>query len=195
MTTENNMGQQIQVLDMLKEPMGLGQIFAESGLFPDVKTQSQAVVKILAGRELGISPMESMNSFFFINNKIAMPSKLMAALIKRSKLYDYSIKKLDNEECILNFYQLGNEGKKDLIGESSFTFKDGAKAGLVNKDNWKNYPRNMLFARALSNGVKWFCPEVVCGYYTVEELEDIPTQAPVKTIELTTTGDVQNAQT
>ena len=183
------MSQEIQVIDILKEPMSLGQVFADSGMFPDVKTQAQAVVKILAGKELGISPLESMNSFFFVNSKIAMPSRLMAALVKRSKSYDYSIDKIDDAECILSFHRLV-DGKKEEIGKSSFTFKDGAKAGLVNKDNWKNYPRNCLFARALSNGVRWYCPEIVCGFYTVEEVEDIEIAPTTKTIELTAEGEV-----
>ena len=41
------------------------------------------------------------------------------------------------------------------------------------KDNYKNYPRNMYFARALSNACRWYCPEVIQGYYTVEELQDL----------------------
>ena len=63
-----------------------------------------------------------------------------------------------------------------------FNFKDAAKAGLVNKDVWKNYTRNMLFARAISNACRFFCPEVISGYYTTEELEDLDeTVMPVKT--------------
>lgn len=186
------MSNDIQAVDILKEPMSLGQVFADSGMFTDVKTQSQAVVKILAGRELGISPLESMNSFFFVNNKIAVPAKIKATLVKRSKVYDYVIEKLDDTECILVFSKT-IDGVVKEVGKSSFTFKDAAKAGLVNKDNWKNYPRNMLFARALSNGVTWFCPEIICGYYSTEELDDLPPAEPVKkTIELTSNGEVNN---
>jgi hypothetical protein len=34
------------------------------------------------------------------------------------------------------------------------------------------FPRNMLFARCISNGVKWFCPDIFLGapVYTPEEL-------------------------
>ena len=31
--------------------------------------------------------------------------------------------------------------------------KDAELAGLANRGPWKTYPRNMLFARAMSNGV------------------------------------------
>jgi DUF1365 family protein len=39
----------------------------KSGLFPDVKTASQAVVKILCGKELGLSPFQSMKDLYIIN--------------------------------------------------------------------------------------------------------------------------------
>jgi hypothetical protein len=49
---------------------------------------------------------------------------------------------------------------------------DAGLAGLAGKDNWKKYPKNMLFARAISNGQKWFVPDAFNGatVYTPDEL-------------------------
>lgn len=183
---------ELSVFESLKEPMAIGEVFAKSGMFPDVKSQAQAVVKILAGKELGLSPFESMASIYVVNGKLALTSKAMAGLVKRSKKYDYVIKKLDDKECTLAFMKEETE-----IGLSTFTFADGAKAGLVNKDNWKNYPRNMVFARALSNGCRWYCPEVVSGYYSTEEIEDLDAEIiPAKTtVILDAEGTVTNGKT
>ena len=181
------MENEITVFESIKEPMELGEIFAKSGMFPDVKTQAQAVVKILAGKEMGLTPFESMNNIYIVNNKLAVMSNAMASIVKKGGKYDYKVVKLDNEECVLKFFRMNGEAKE--LGESTFTFKDAAKAGLANKDVWKNYPRNMLFSRALANGVRWFCPDAACGY-TVEELEEIPAEKPHKTIELTVEGEV-----
>ena len=161
------------VLDELKQPMAIGEVFAKSGMFPDVKSQAQAVVKILAGKELGLSPFESMASVYVVNGRLALTAKAMSGLIKRSKKYDYVIKKLDDTECTVDITNADG-----IVGSTTFTFKDAAKAGLVNKDNWKNYPKNMLFARALSNACRFYCPEVISGYHTTEELEDL-SDAPV----------------
>lgn len=161
----------------LKEPMAIGQVFAASGMFPDVKSQAQACVKILAGKELGLSSFESMASIYIVNGKLALTSKAMSGLIKKSKVYDYVIKKLDDTECTIAIMK----GEVE-IGQSSFTIKDAAKAGLVNKDVWKSYPKNMLFSRAISNAARFYCPEAISGYYAVEELEDLgEVVAPVKT--------------
>jgi hypothetical protein len=163
------MGEQdLQIVDELKQPMAIGEVFAKSGMFPDVKSQAQAVVKILAGKELGLLPFESMGSIYVVGGKLGLTAKCMAGLIKRSKKYDYVIKKLDEAECTIDI--TNSDG---IVGTTTFTFKDAAKAGLVNKDNWKSYPRNMLYARALSNACRFFCPEVIGGYYTVEELQDL----------------------
>ena len=50
---------------------------------------------------------------------------------------------------------------------------DRAKAaGLGGKDNWKKYPRQMLRARAVSDGVRGVYPAVLQGFYTPEEVQD-----------------------
>ena len=172
------MGEQdLQIIDELKQPMALGEVFSKSGLWPDVKSQAQACVKILCGKELGLSPFESMNSIYMVNGRLALATKAMAGLIKRSKKYDYQIKKLDEQECTIDITT-----PDGVVGTTSFTFKDAAKAGLVNKDNWKNYPRNMLFARALSNACRFFCPEIISGYMSLEEAQDIEAEIiPAKT--------------
>lgn len=165
------------ISQVLQETMSLGDVFIKSGMFPDLKSQAQAVVKILAGKELGLSPLQSITDIYIVNGKVALQAKVIASLIKKSNKYDYHIDKLDNEECIISFFQLN--GKMEKIGESIFTMKDAAKAGIVNKDVWKNYPRNMLFSRAISNGGRLYCADVITAY-TTEELEEI------KPIEVTT---------
>jgi hypothetical protein len=161
---------EITQIDSLKEPMAMAEIFSQSGMFLDIKSQAQAVVKILAGRELGLTAFESMASIYIVGGKLALTSKAMSSLVKKSAKYDYKVDKLDNEECTISFI---NKSDGTVIGVSTFTLKDAAKAGLVNKDVWKNYPKNLLFARALSNGARFFCPDAIAGYYATEELEDI----------------------
>ena len=176
----------------LQESMSLGDVFVKSGMFPDLKSQAQAVVKILAGRELGLSPLQAMTDIYMVNGKVALQAKLIASLIKKSGKYDYHIDKLDEQECVISFFQMN--GKMEKIGESTFTIKDAAKAGIVNKEVWKSYPRNMLFARAVSNGARMFCADIITAY-TPEEVEDIKTApiTPIKeTIEITPEGEVKD---
>ena len=191
MEKKETVSKELQIASLV-EPMALGNVFVKSGMFKDIKSQAQAVVKILAGRELGLSPIESMTNIYMVNGKVALQAKLIGSLIKKSCKYDYQVDKLDENECAITFYSLEPKGEgveRVEIGKSSFTIKDAAKAGIVNKDVWKAYPRNLLFARALSNGAKWYCADAFCGY-TAEELENAPVE--VTTVTLDKKGKVNN---
>ena len=56
----------------------------------------------------------------------------------------------------------------------TWTFSQAKSIGLTGKDNWKNYPRAMLRARCISEGIRTVYPGCVVGTYTAEELEEIP---------------------
>jgi len=56
----------------------------------------------------------------------------------------------------------------------TWTFAQAKAIGLTAKDNWKNYPRAMLRARCISEGIRTVYPGCVVGTYTAEELEEIP---------------------
>jgi hypothetical protein len=136
----------------------------KSGYFIDAKDASQAIVKIMAGREMGFGPFASMTGVYIIQGRPSIGANLMASAVKRSGRYDYRVLEMTDKVCTIEFYQ----GGKD-IGKSTFTIEDARKAGTKNTDK---YPRNMLFARAMSNGVRWFTPDIFDGppVYTPEEL-------------------------
>jgi hypothetical protein len=78
------------------------------------------------------------------------------------------------------YYEFETFGFKlgELIRVSYFNIGMAQRAGLVKDDsNWLKWPENMVFARALSNGARWYCPEVLHGVYSVEEL-DVPMSEP-----------------
>ncbi len=151
----------------LTETMSVGKILAQSGFFADSKDAAQAITKILAGQELGLGPVASMTGIYIVKGRVTLSANIMASIIKRSGRYSYRIKRLDDTGCVLVF----TDGGKDLTPEISFTEADAKKAELLAGDNWKKYPRNMMFARALSNGAKWHCPDVFGQpVYTPEEL-------------------------
>jgi hypothetical protein len=149
-----------------------GKLLAASGYFDakgDAITQmAQMAAKIMAGRELGFGPFASVNGIYIIKGRPSISASLMATAVKNSQRYDYRVKRLDNDGCTLEFFEMVN-GKRESIGISTFTSADATKAGT---ENMGKFPRNMMFARAMSNGVKWFCPDVFSGnaIYVPEEL-------------------------
>jgi hypothetical protein len=152
--------------------------FKESGLFPDLKSESQAFVKILAGQELGIGPMAAVAGLNVIQGKVTLSANLLATMVKRHPAYDYRVTDHTEKGCRIVFFQDGEQ-----IGESVFTLEDAQRAGLRGQ-NWTKYPKAMLFARALTQGVRWFCPDVTAGSpaYDPDELEQAETVETVDAV-------------
>lgn len=140
---------------------------AGSGFFADSKSAAQAVVKILAGQELGFGPFASMTGVNIIQNKPVLAANLLAAAVKRGGKYNYRVTKNTETECLLTWFEDNQQ-----VGTSSFTMDEAKRAGLSEKDNWKKYPSDMLFARALSRGQKRFAPDIFNGatVYTPDEI-------------------------
>jgi hypothetical protein len=148
------------------EIMSIGKAFAESGMFPDIKSAAQAIVKIQAGAELGMAPFAAMSGIHIISGKPTIGAGVMAAMVKASGKYNYRVTEQTDKVCSIDYY----EGA-EMIGTSTFTIEDAKKAGTKNTDK---FPRNMLFARAMSNGVKWYTPDVFAGpVYVPEEMESV----------------------
>jgi len=143
----------------------LGTVLARSGFFADARQANQAMVKVLAGKELGVGPITSMTGINIIKGKVSLSANLIAGCIKRSGRYNYRVAEQTAEKCSLEFTENGQ-----VCGKSEFTIDD-AKHAEIYGAMWKKYPQNMLFARAISNGAKWFCPDVFGGpVYTPDEL-------------------------
>jgi hypothetical protein len=106
-----------------------------------------------------------MTGVNIIKGKVTLSANLIASAIKRSGRYNYRVVTLTDDACRIDFYEAG-----ERIGTSEFSTADAKAAGLAG-DNWRKFPRNMLFARAISNGAKWYCPDLSGGpLYTPDEL-------------------------
>lgn len=158
---------QPQIITTFDDAERAARAMAGSGFFQDAKQANQAIVKILAGQELGFGPFASMTGVAIIQGKPAVGANLQAAAVKRTGKYNYRVIEMTATACELEFYEGGKP-----VGKSRFTMEDAAAANLSTKDNWKKFPRNMLFARAISNGVKWYSPDIFNGatVYTPDEL-------------------------
>ena len=154
----------------LGDVMQLGAIAMASGNFPDLRNNEQAIVRIMAGRELGLQPMTALRDLYVVEGKVAMSSGLIASMIRNHPKYSYKIREMDNEHVVIDFYEEGQ-----VVGDSQFSIEDAKVAGIYRQGSgWTKYPRNMLFARALTNGARWHCPDAFDGaVYTPEELKPL----------------------
>jgi hypothetical protein len=149
-----------------------------SGYFGDVKSQAQAMVKVMAGAEIGLPPFASMSGIHIVSGKPVIGSNLIATLVKNDPRYDYRVKQADDTACVIQWYEGGK-----LVGESSFTRQEAAagnvdkswdkdKSAWKEKATWKAFPSDMLFARAISRGARRYAPGIFGGapIYTPDEM-------------------------
>lgn len=144
----------------------IAKALAASGMFKDARQAEQAFAKIVIGRDLGLSPAQSMTGIHIVEGKPEIAAVTLASFVQGSANYDYRIIEHTDERCRIEFLR-----GSDVLGESLFTMEDADRAGLAKKPGYVAYPRNYLFARAMSNGVKWFCPEVTGGIPVYHEGE------------------------
>lgn len=169
----------------LPELKQVGEIMFASGMFRDLKSVQQAMVKLLAGAELGYGPFRSLEAFHVIEGKPSETAAEISARIKASAKYRYehywinaARDRLDPVKdpssstfgCVIVVKEL-QDGEWVPQEPVVFTLDDAKTAGLLGKDNWRKYARDMLFARAISAAGRQHCADLFGGpAYTPDDL-------------------------
>lgn len=153
----------------------LSKALAASRMFKDVTQAEQAFGRILLGQDLGLTPTQALMSVDVVEGNVQVRSVRLGAWVRQHPDYDYKIVEHDDVHCVIDFYYRG-----ELEGRSSFSMEDAGKAKLVKehpKSPWRAHPRNMLFARAMSNGVRWYCPDLTGGIPVYTEADSFESTA------------------
>jgi hypothetical protein len=104
-----------------------------------------ALAAILMGRELGLGDMVSLQRIYVIDGKPTLSAELILGLVRRAG-HSVMFEERTAERCAI-------VGKRKDNGDElriEWTIRDAVNANLAKKDNWKNYPRAMLHARAVT---------------------------------------------
>ncbi len=179
----------------LAEAIQVAEMMARSNAMPDLKANAGlALLKILAGAEMGFGPFASLMDVHIIEGKPSVGAHLKAAAIKRSDKYDMEPVQHDETVCELAFYERslpsGGETRKMLPGwvrkptTIRLTMEEAHRRGLTRgksgiKSNWAQHGKAMLYARCVTEGFKVHCPDLTGGVlaYDPDELEPGPDQA------------------
>ena len=146
---------------------------------------------VLVGREMGVGPMEAINSIYLVNGQTAMTGKLMSALVHRA---GHRIRlEVSGKEVVAVAYRR-DEITKTLVEEGRWKFSeaDAKKAGLAGKGPYVSYPLVMYGWRAISALCRFYFADVVTGSmaYVPEEVGiDAPVEAIPMDMELIVEGE------
>ena len=165
---------EIPTSEDLKRLTELAKIIVASGLYRrKLETVSQALALMLIGMDWGLSPLSSLSQIHILAGSPSLSAGAQAAIAKRGGKYTWRVERIDDTACELVFLQRSGEAWIEL-GPASFSVEDAKRAGL-NSQNWHKFRQDMLFARALSRGVRRYCADQFGGtVYTEGELDEDP---------------------
>lgn len=176
----------LEVYDRINDPLTaiktLGGAIFKSGIFGLDKPEQGEVLAMQCLTERK-SPLELARTYHFIQGQLAIRSD---ALLAKYHLAGGQIQWLKrNDEEVEAVFSRGNSKAtitatiKEYVANGTATKADGRTL----KDNWRKWPRRMLTARAISEGVRLIAPECCFGVYVAEEIEARPVEVVIpKTI-------------
>ena len=146
---------------------------AASKLF-GMATKEQALALMLVAQAEGLHPATAARDYHIIQGRPALKADAMLARYLNSggkvKWHDHT----DTKVSATFSHPAGGELTIDWDMERA------KKAGLGAKDMWAKYPRQMLRARVVSEGIRATNPAVATGIYTPEEMQDIVSDKPAR---------------
>ena len=145
---------------------------ARSGLF-GVKNPDQAMALMLIAQAEGLHPAIAARDYHIINGRPALRADAMLARFQNAggkvEWGEYTDTKVSGK------FSHPSGGSVDIV----WTTKMAQDAGLTKNPTWRSYPRQMLRARCISEGIRTVFPGVVVGTYTPEEVQDMePVRQP-----------------
>lgn len=162
----------------LAEAVQVAELVVKSAALPDIRNAGQALLKILAGGEMGFGPFASLVGIHIIEGKPSVGAHLQAAMIRRSGRYDYRIITSTAQACDLEFF--AKQGAEwESLGHCTLTMEEAAQSGLALdrggklKANWQRHPKDMLFASCVTQGYRQHTPDLASGVnaYDPDELD------------------------
>lgn len=170
-------------LAVVKRPMPTDEGYAlacavAGGGIKGAETAAKAYAKVVVGRAFGFDAGRSLMSISIVEGKPTFEYPTLLAFVRASGRYDYDIVERSETAAEVHWFRLVDGKRGDLLGKSRWTVEDSERAGLFEKKAQFNphvkYPRAMLLARAVAEGIRAYVPDVVFGMpvYAAGELEE-----------------------
>ena len=168
-TEQRHMGLTPQTID---EALRMADIMAKASIIPkDYQGNSgNILVAIQWGAELGLPPLQAMQSIAVINGRPSLWGDAVIGLVRGSGLLESIHEEVTDTQATCTVKRRGEDP-----AERHFTMEDAKRAGLLGKPGpWSQYPKRMLQMRARAWALRDVFPDVLRGVSVAEEAQDIP---------------------
>ena len=168
-------------LQSFQDKMKFGEAVANSEFAPkDFRGKpASCMLAIECGAEIGLGPMQSLQSIAVVNGRPAVYGDAALAVVKASHVCEYVTEAVegDGDQMVATCTAKRRGYPSPTV--VTFTVADAKKAGLWGKQGpWTQYPRRMLQMRARGFALRDAFPDVLKGLVTAEEAQDYPTPEP-----------------
>ncbi len=175
----------------LDEAMRFADMLAGSSIVPKdyIGKPGNCLVAIQWGMELGLQPMQAMQSIAVINGRPSLWGDAMLALVKAHPAFEWI-----KEECDGNVATctIKRRGEPEVV--QSFSLEEAKRAGLTGKQGpWTQYPKRMLQMRARGFALRDAFPDALRGVVSAEEARDTPTERDMGAAEVVSSRPAQPA--
>lgn len=147
----------------------------KAGMAPaGLETPEKAMVAIMHGLEVGMTPMSALQSIAVVNGRATIWGDGAIGLVRGSGKCEWIKERIDGEgESRVAICEVKRKGEPDpIIGR--FSVKDAQTANLWTKAGpWKQYPERMLKMRARAFALRDGFADVLRGLGIAEEVQDI----------------------
>lgn len=159
----------------IDEAARLAEMAVRSRLY-SVQSVEAALMILLTGRDLGLTASQSFRGIYIVSGKPVVSSDAMVAAVRRSgHCASWRVVESTPERCTITTLRTGETEPET----ESWTLEDARRAGLLNKDVWKAYPRDMLRHRTAAALARRVYPDVILGCYAEGEMRDDDRPLPV----------------
>lgn len=146
----------------------MAKAFASSKLF-GIQNVEQAMALMLIAQAEGNHPAIAARDYHVIQGKPALKADAMMA---RFQAAGGKVEWVEVTDAKVSAYFSHPQGGRILI---DWDMKRAQQAQLGGNGMWSKYPRQMLRARVISEGIRTVFPGVIVGSYTEEEVRDFAT--------------------
>ena len=164
----------------LHEALEMAGVLCKSTLIPkDFQgSPGNVLVAIQWGMELGLAPMQALQSIAVINGRPSLWGDAVIALCKSHPICEWIRESIEDDTAVCAAQRRGDPEPV----ERRFSLDDAKKAGLLGKPGpWAQYPRRMLQMRARSWCLRDAFPDLLRGMAVAEEVQDYgaePVESP-----------------
>ncbi len=155
----------------LAEAMEFAGMMSKSSIVPKdyQNNPGNILVAIQWGMEIGLQPLQSMQSIAVINGRPSIWGDAMLALVRSSGLLEAINEEVTDTKAVCT---IKRRGEQEVVRE--FSMQDAKQAGLSGKQGpWAQYPKRMLQMRARAFAMRDVFPDVLRGVHVAEEAQDM----------------------